>query len=108
MANWFLESIEITGGFLPGMNLRFSRGLTCIIGPRGSGKSTFMEALRYGLAGMNTQSKARLELLQANLGSSVITLRTTPAAEGCGYIIRRTFKEPPSLVTDQGMTITNV
>src|SRR5205809_1060484 len=68
MANWFLESVEITGGFLPGINLMFPRGLTCIIGPRGSGKSTLMESLRYGLAGISPVSKRRFELVQANLG----------------------------------------
>ena len=43
MPKWFIKSVEITGGFLPGLSLQFPRGLTCIIGPRGSGKSTLEE-----------------------------------------------------------------
>ena len=40
MSKWFFKSIEINGGFLPGFSLSLPAGLTCIIGPRGSGKST--------------------------------------------------------------------
>lgn len=108
MANWYLDSVEITGGFLPGLNVKFPKGLTCIIGARGSGKSTLMEALRYGLAGTAQISKGRFDLIQANLGSSVITLRTAPSAEGSAYIVRRTFKQPASLATAQGTPITDV
>src|SRR5262249_47648515 len=36
---WVIEKIEISGGFLPGLNINVPRGLTCIIGARGSGKS---------------------------------------------------------------------
>jgi hypothetical protein len=38
IAMWFVEKIEITGGFLPGLSVQLPQGLTCIIGPRGSGK----------------------------------------------------------------------
>src|SRR6202171_4147225 len=48
---WFIEKIEVNGGFLPGLQLSFARGLTCIIGPRGSGKSTLAEAIRFALRG---------------------------------------------------------
>jgi hypothetical protein len=50
MPKWFLKSIEITGGFLPGLSLQFPRGLTCIIGPRGSGKSTLSMSISHNLA----------------------------------------------------------
>ena len=35
---WSIQGVEINGGFLPGVNLNLTEGLTCIIGPRGSGK----------------------------------------------------------------------
>jgi DNA repair ATPase RecN len=44
--------IGLDGGFLPGLAIRFSRNLNCIIGGRGSGKSTTFEALRL-LTGEN-------------------------------------------------------
>lgn len=38
--------IELEGGFLDGTTLHLSRNLNCIIGGRGAGKSTALEALR--------------------------------------------------------------
>lgn len=108
MADWYLDSVEIAGGFLPGMTLKFPKGLTCIIGARGSGKSTLMEALRYGLAGASQVSRSRFDLIQANLSSAVITLRTALSTEAVGYIVRRSFKQPPTLTTAQGALVPNV
>jgi energy-coupling factor transporter ATP-binding protein EcfA2 len=109
MSKWFLESIEINGGFLPGFSLKLPRGLTCIIGPRGSGKSTLTEALRYGVGGSVGATKARLELIQANLGSNtLITIQTASDSSGTGYTIRRTYKQSASLITADGKSITTV
>jgi len=108
MAKWTLESIEISGGFLPGVNLTLPAGLTCIIGPRGSGKSTLMEAIRYGLSGVSPVSKTRFEIVQANLASAIVTLATRAVDGAGGYIVRRTFKEPPGLLTPQGAPVPNV
>ncbi len=38
--------MRLQGGFLDGQLVRFSRNLTCIIGGRGTGKSTLLESLR--------------------------------------------------------------
>ena len=38
--------LRLTGGFMDGQSLRFSKNLTCIIGGRGTGKSTMLESLR--------------------------------------------------------------
>jgi ABC-type lipoprotein export system ATPase subunit len=38
--------MSLSGGFLDGQAVRFSRNLTCIIGGRGTGKSTLLESLR--------------------------------------------------------------
>lgn len=103
MPKWFLKSVEISGGFLPGLSVQFPRGLTCIIGPRGSGKSTLAEALRYGIGGVNRASNPAL--VQANLGTSVITLMTAPQQGELGYMIRRAFKQPAALITSEGKSI---
>jgi len=41
-----IEGVSFEGGFLDGQIIHFSKNLTCIIGGRGSGKSTTFEALR--------------------------------------------------------------
>ena len=41
--------LRITGGFLTGIELDFAAGLNCLIGGRGTGKTTALEFLRFGL-----------------------------------------------------------
>lgn len=108
MSGWTIEAIEIGGGFLEGLSLRLPRGLTCIIGPRGSGKSTMAEAARYVLSGNSIPPKARADLLQANLGGGVVALRTSPDARGEAWIIRRQYKQPASLSSSTGRVVTSV
>ncbi len=105
---WFVEKIEISGGFLPGLSVTLPRGLTCIIGPRGSGKSTLAEALRFAVCGTSTAPKHCLDLVQANLaGGALVTITAT--AEGANrYIIKRGLKQQPVLLTSDGRTINTV
>ena len=42
----FILGVTISGGFLKGQTIHFSRNLNCIIGGRGTGKSTTFEAVR--------------------------------------------------------------
>ena len=105
---WFVEKIEISGGFLPGLSVTLPRGLTCIIGPRGSGKSTLAEALRFAVCGTSTAPKHCLDLVQANLaGGALVTITAT--AEGANrYIIKRGLKQQPVLLTSDGRTLNTV
>lgn len=50
-----VEGLSIEGGFLDGVRIRFSRNLNCLIGGRGTGKSTTFEAVRC-LTGQQSQS----------------------------------------------------
>ena len=43
-----IESVRIDGGFLSGLDLELNPNLNCIIGGRGTGKSTLLEIIRYG------------------------------------------------------------
>ena len=105
---WFVEKIEITGGFLPGLMVDLPQGLTCIIGPRGSGKSTLAEALRFAVCGISAAPKQSLELIQANLaGGALVTI--TALAEGANrYTIKRGLKQQPVLLSPDGRTINTV
>lgn len=109
MSKWSLKSVDINGGFLTGFSAELPPGLTCVIGPRGSGKSTFVEALRFGISGSSGASKSRLELIQATLvPPTLITLKTVSPGSGEGYTIRRTYKQPATLLTSDGRSITTV
>jgi hypothetical protein len=41
-----IVGLKLTGGYLDGQSVHFSRNLNCIIGGRGTGKSTMFEAIR--------------------------------------------------------------
>jgi energy-coupling factor transporter ATP-binding protein EcfA2 len=105
---WLVEKIEISGGFLPGLNVNIPRGLTCIIGARGSGKSTLAEALRFAICGTSAAPKHCIDLITANLaGGALVTI--TALAEGSNrYTIKRALKQQPVLLTSDGRTINTV
>lgn len=42
----YVVGVHLEGGFLDGQHIHFSRNLNCIIGGRGTGKSTMFEAVR--------------------------------------------------------------
>src|SRR4051812_30701683 len=108
MSGWAIDSVDVTGGFLPGLSLKLPRGLICIIGPRGSGKSTLIEAIRYTMGGLGRASRSRADLVQANLGGAITTLRTSPDAQGVAYVIRRAYKEAAAVATAEGRPLKDV
>jgi hypothetical protein len=72
--------LNVTGGFLAGAKLEFADGLNCLIGGRGTGKTTALEFLRFGLGLMpdpkaNPQRHRAIEaLVKANLGNGRLTI----------------------------------
>lgn len=108
MATWFLDLVEINGGFLPGLSLPLPKGLTCIIGPRGSGKSTLAEAIRLALGNSRVNSRSVRDLIDKNLANAVVTIKTAPGAEGTAYLIRRSGHQLPTLTTLAGEPVAGV
>src|SRR6516162_2146175 len=105
---WVIEKVEISGGFLPGLSVTIPQGLTCIIGSRGSGKSTLVEAVRFALCGISAAPKHCADLIQANLaGGALVTI--TAFADGSNrYTIKRGLKQSPVLLTSDGRAINTV
>jgi energy-coupling factor transporter ATP-binding protein EcfA2 len=95
---WFLNKVDIVGGFLSGLSMELPRGLVCIIGPRGSGKSTLAEALRYAMSGTKGPTDERYSLIKANLGQSVITATAQREHESSLFTIRRVFGQSATLI----------
>ena len=54
-----LRSLEIIGGFLDGEKFNLADGLNCIIGARGTGKTTVLEFVRYVMDTMPSDKDAR-------------------------------------------------
>lgn len=73
-------NLDVSGGFLAGAKLEFADGLNCLIGGRGTGKTTALEFLRFGLGLMpdaktNPQRYRAIDaLVKANLGNGRLTI----------------------------------
>ena len=99
-----LKSLRIIGGFLDGMEVDLADGLNCIIGARGTGKTTILEFIRYALDAMPTDGNARRQiesLIEKNLAGGRVELGIE-TRDGLSYVISRTASEAPMVLTAEG------
>ncbi|MBK83350.1 MAG: DNA repair protein [Gammaproteobacteria bacterium] len=102
-----IEGIRFIGGYLDGVDIEFSEHLNAIIGGRGTGKSTMLECIRYGLGlEPKTQNaiKQHKNIVDTNLGNErgmvEITLRSS-VMHGRQFKISRKYGNQPVVVDDQ-------
>lgn len=95
-----IKSLTVVGGFLDGTTLDLAAGLNCIIGARGTGKTTLLELIRFALdalpaAAVDPAGRHRIEaLLTQNLGGGRVELTIT-TKEGLTYVVSRAVGEEP-------------
>lgn len=89
-----IKSVEVQGGFLDGLKIDFNDYLNCLIGGRGTGKTTILEFLRYGLDKMpdpffyEEKLKALDSLIQGNMGDGVVKI-SVETRDGQTLLIER-------------------
>jgi hypothetical protein len=92
-----LHRLSFKGGLLNGQEFALSDQLTCLIGSRGSGKSSVIECLRYGLGLEPSDSdlKYKNALVSAMLanGGEILISGTNP--DGYAFEIRRPLGYDP-------------
>jgi len=98
-----LKALSVVGGFLDGMSIEFADGLNCLIGHRGTGKTTVLEFVRYALDEFprddSGQARKRVEtLVKSNLGDGRIRL-ALETKDGLEYIVDRTASGDPMVLT---------
>jgi len=54
-----IERLQVEGGFLDGLDLKFAPGLNVIIGARGTGKTSVIELIRYALGARSHTAEAK-------------------------------------------------
>lgn len=100
----YIRSIHFDGGILDGQTLNFSPELNTLIGIRGSGKSSILEAVRYALdipRGEKAQdTKYKDELIRHTLGSGGKVTLTACDVYGQEFTISRIFREAPNVYLD--------
>ncbi|HOQ88194.1 MAG TPA: AAA family ATPase, partial [Phycisphaerae bacterium] len=89
-----------------GMNIEFADGLNCLIGHRGTGKTTVLEFIRYALDEFprddGGQARKRVEaLVRSNLGDGRIRL-AVQTRDGLEYIVDRSASGEPMVLTADG------
>ncbi|WP_156939628.1 TrlF family AAA-like ATPase [Desulfocurvus vexinensis] len=99
-----IRSIHFDGGILDGQTLHFSPELNTLIGIRGSGKSSILEAVRYALdipRGEKAQdTKYKDELIRHTLGSGGKVTLTACDVYGQEFTVSRIFREAPNVYLD--------
>ncbi|MEW6160247.1 MAG: AAA family ATPase [Verrucomicrobiota bacterium] len=79
-----IERIQVEEGFLDGLDLSFGPGLNVLIGPRGSGKTSIIELIRFCLGSEALTEKAVVtsrEHALSILGSGKVTVTLTSGNE---------------------------
>jgi DNA repair ATPase RecN len=96
-----IKKLTVTGGFLDGLDVHFSDGLVCIIGGRGSGKTTILELIRFALDQMpdavaddKRALKRFKDLISANLDHGTVEVEFE-TQEGLVYTVQRTAGQSP-------------
>ena len=92
-----LKSLSVVGGFLDGMTIDFAEGLNCLIGARGTGKTTVLEFVRYALDALPSDGPARKRvegLVAGNLNGGRVEV-AIQNRDGLEYIVSRSAGESP-------------
>lgn len=102
----FIKSVSFEGGALDGKTLHLSPELNTLIGIRGSGKSSILEAIRYALDielphGIEAPDVAYKEaLIGHTLGSGGKVSLTVIDPYGEEFVVSRIYKEEPNVYLD--------
>lgn len=94
-----IKAIRVVGGFLDGAEIDLSAGLNCIIGGRGTGKTTVLELVRFVFArptapDIEGGSKQVESLLAHNLGGGRVEA-TVATRDGVEFVVTRSIGEEP-------------
>lgn len=107
-----IKKLEATAGFLENAKIEFAEGLNCIIGSRGTCKSTIVESIRFAfdrgsrrieeLSGKSDQPGSRMlphfGMIKATLGSG--SIRCEVDSEGAAFVVEREVDDTPRIYAD--------
>lgn len=98
-----IARVQVEEGFLDGLDLRFSAGLNTIIGARGTGKTSIVELIRFGV-GISSEFASSMthsdEHARAILGSGQVTISLV-SESGESVVSSRSAHEAAPRVTGE-------
>jgi hypothetical protein len=96
-----VNAVRFEGGLLDGIRVPFSPGLNCLIGIQGSGKSSVLESLRFGLdmpfGDEAADTDYKRELLEHVLKSGGKVIVEATDRHGTEYEVRRILGHDPDV-----------
>ncbi len=101
-----IRSVAIKGGFLDGIRIDFDDNLNCLIGGRGTGKTSILELLRWVLGQMPDAIEAKqlykniTQLVKANLEDGLINV-AIETSSGISYTVQRTLDSQPIVLGEK-------
>lgn len=102
----YIQGISFQGGKLDGQYIGLSDKLNTMIGIRGSGKSSVLEALRYALSIEPSQDAVyKNDLIKHILGSGGKVILHIVDQHGDGYRVERILGESVSVIDSQGKSL---
>lgn len=103
----YIKSIKFIGGKLDNKTINLSNELNSLIGIRGSGKSSILEVLRYGLnLDVGTDKKYKDDLIENTLSSGGMVILDIIDKHGRDYKVKRILNETPSIIDGSGKDVT--
>ncbi|PTY02381.1 hypothetical protein DB346_09770 [Verrucomicrobia bacterium LW23] len=106
-----ITNLRVSAGFLAGISIPFKDGLNCLIGPRGSGKSSSLELIRYALAAMPGRDDVKDPLrkrvqtvIKTSLNGGRVELGIE-TREGMKYTVSRAVDEAPLMISEDNTTL---
>ena len=102
----YIESISFQGGKFDGQTIRFSSELNSLIGIRGSGKSSVLEAIRYIFdLPLQTDKEYKESLIKNIFGSGGKATLSVVDKHGKRYIISRICGEQSNVIDENGLDL---
>lgn len=97
----YIHSVQYIGGKLDGTKINFSKNLNTLIGIRGSGKSSILETVRYGLSLFpDVDAKYKNSLVENVLGSGGKIIVEAYDKNGIKYQIEKILNEETSVLDE--------
>lgn len=100
-----ITGIRVNGQFLDGREAQLNRNLNCLIGGRGTGKSTVIEHIRYAfdIDSSDPRVKENYEnLVEKTLGPGGDIEIHVRDKDDNHYIVRRRYEEEPQILNSEG------
>ncbi|NLM89220.1 MAG: AAA family ATPase [Syntrophomonadaceae bacterium] len=99
-----LRGLVVQGGFLDGLEVNFQSGLNCIIGPRGTGKSSILNLIRFALGDWPGQPREFVGKMNGLLGDGQVEVEFVTEVDNIRRIKRRIGRYP-RLYDDKGQLV---